>query len=89
MGRRIRELMQDRDPAWTYTELHNKIIEVTRGDPDGPVDISPATLWYIVNGYTDRKDGSEKVRRLAAGELYGIARAFGRTSDWFLGMEDG
>lgn len=80
--------MQERDPKWTYTELHKRIWEVTENDPDGPVNISPATLMYMVNGYCG-EDGQHKTRRITAGELYAVARAFGRSSDWFLGMEDG
>lgn len=86
VGLRIGRLMTARDPKWTYTELHNKILDVTKDDPDGPVWISAATLMYMVNGYYG-EDGERKTRRITAGELYAVARAFGRSSDWFLGME--
>lgn len=86
VGLKIGQLMQGRDPKWTYTELHNKILEVTWDDPGGPVSISPATLMYMVNGYYT-KDGESKARRIVAGELYGIAKAFGKSSDYFLGLE--
>ncbi len=87
VGQRIRELMDDRDPPWTYPEVSRLIATATAEEYGGPVHITAGTLRSMVEGYYGEE--GMKPRRITAGELRALALAFDVSSDFLLGLEDG
>ena len=85
VGQRIRQLMDDRDPPWTYTEISRLIAAATAEEYGGPIHITAGTLRSMVEGYYG-EDGM-KPRRITAGELRALSLAFNVSSDWLLGLE--
>lgn len=86
VGQRIRLLMDERDPPWTYQEISRLIAAATAEEYGGPVHITAGTLRSMVEGYYG--ESGMKPRRITAGELRALALAFDVTSDWLLGLED-
>ena len=84
VGLQVRELMEQR--AWTYPELSRRIELATADEPHGAVHITAGTLRSMVEGYYG--DDGMKPRRITAGELRALSRAFGVSSDSLLGLEE-
>lgn len=78
VGNRIRQYREER--GWDYLRLHREIIDATRDDPQGPTEISPATLRNMERGMIVAK-GERQVRRKSAGEIRALALAFGVSAD--------
>ena len=85
VGQRIRELMEQQDPRWTYPELSYRIQVATAEEYGGPIHITAGTLRSMVEGYYG-EDGM-KPRRISAGELRALSLAFEVSSDFLLGLE--
>lgn len=86
VGLRIRELMNQQEPRWTYPKLSHQIELATSEEYGGPVHITAGTLRSMVEGYYG-EDGM-RPRRITAGELRALSLAFDVTSDWLLGLEE-
>lgn len=86
VGLRIRELMNQQEPRWTYPELSHQIELATSGEHGGPVHITAGTLRSMVEGYYGEE--GMRPRRITAGELRALSLAFNVTSDYLLGLEE-
>lgn len=72
-GNHIYKLRNDR--KWSYQDLSYRIHDITRDDPDGPKDISPAVLRNIELGVITGP-GERTARRIAVDEAVVLARVF-------------
>jgi hypothetical protein len=61
--------------SWSYQDLSLRIHDMTRDDPDGPKDISPAVLRNIELGVITAP-GERAARRIAVDEAVVLARVF-------------
>lgn len=86
VGQRIREMMDEREPPWTYPELSRRIETATAEEFGGPIHITAGTLRSMVEGYYGEE--GMKPRRITAGEIRALSLAFDVTSDWLLGLEE-
>lgn len=90
-GLRLQQLRLRRYPdtsdAGAYRLLHEDIAAATKDWPDGPVDLSPATLRAMELGRYD-EEGEITTRRMEVGELRALAVTFGVSTDFLLGLTE-